>query len=408
MKYRHIILLIAGTIFYFLVNFQRTVIPGAIFNELQSGLGSNAGYITALGSAFMYIYATCQLVTGLFVDRKGGFRTILLGGFFFALGSLAFPFCKSLWPMYLSRAFTGLGASCVYLSMIKELTRLYPKKFTVLFGIFMCVGYAGSITAGRPFVGAINQFPWRSVLGSIGLLTVAVYIAYSATIISMPKPEKKTTPWSFKPLLMVYCNPKNRMLASFTCFNWGLYYTLLTVIGKKYLEDYCKMSTIDATWVITIMGALSAGFNCLSGILSHALGNRRRPFLIGGASLATVSYLLMSIALAFKFQSPFLCVLFFLVTLTASQSPVQVAAMHELNTPETGGVTVAVLNFTSYLMVALFSNLCGMLLECFPPTVVDDIKIYGANSYLLFFAFATLVSLFGLIRVRLLPECGKA
>lgn len=403
-KKRHIFLLVVGTLLYFTVNFQRTAVPGAIFDELQGDLNCPAGAITAMGSAFMYIYAICQLLTGLMADRFGGFRTILIGGFFFMVGSFGFPFAHSLWLLYLLRAFTGLGAACVYLSMIKEFTRLYPKKFTVLFGIFMFVGYMGSMAAGSPFVAAVHACDWRMLLAGLGLCITALYLSFAGTLFSCPKDAAVQAPFSIVPLLKVYANPLNRRLACYTAVNWGIYYTIMTVIGKKFLQDYCNMGMDAAALVITVMGIVSALFNFISGIASHAMGNRRRPFMFGGACLAVFCYLVICISLALNFKSPALAAIFLLVPLPGSVSPVQVALMHEMNAPESGGVTVAVLNFTAYLMVALFSNVCGFLLERFSPTIVDGVKIYGRGSYLLFFAFALAVVLFGLFNVRRLPE----
>lgn len=404
MKKRHIFLLLVVTLLYFFVNFQRTAVPGTIFNELQSDLNVNAGYVTALGSSFMYIYAFCQLLTGLVVKRYGGFRTILIGGFFFSLGSVLFPFSHALWQMYVLRAFAGLGASVVYLSMIDELSRLYPQQFTKLFGLFTCTGYVGSIAAGTPFVSALHYFPWRTLLAGIGLTIGALYLAFSGTSLTCQHPEIKKNSGSLKPILDFFRNPLNLKLAAFSSTNWGLYYTLLTVIGKKYLEDYCQMSVSAATAIITIMGALSAGHNCFVGFLAPRLHNRRLPFYRCASTTALLCYILMTVALVFHFRHPLLAVLFLATTPTASISPVQVAYTREINPTSNSAPAVATLNFLSYLFVALFSNLCGVMLDAFAPSLVEGIKVYGRNSYLLFFLFATLVSTIGFISIRRLPE----
>lgn len=407
MKIRHILILAAGMLLYFMVNFQRTAVPGAIFNDLQSELQVSAGYITALGSSFMYIYAMCQLLTGLMVDRYGGFRTIIVGGLLFTIGSLCFPFCKNLWMMYAFRFFTGLGASCVYLSMIKEIMRFDQKRFTTIFGFCMLIGYAGSIAAGAPFVSLIQHCYWRTLLAGIGLIITAVYVSFTSMAATFPKqPINKQVHFSIFPILNVFKNRNNIKFMTFASINWGLYYSLLTVIGIKYLEDYCKMSPMKATTVITIMGGLSAGYNCLSGILSTLWGNRRRPFVMFASISSALCYILMCIALVTGFKHPVLCVLFLVITLTASQSPITVAIYQELNPPESAGITQATSNFVSYMMVAIFSNICGFLLEVYPSTLVDGIKIYGANSYLLYFAFAAVTSIIGVIAVHSLPETG--
>ena len=84
-------LILLGSLFYFFANFQRIAIPGAVFDLLQEDLRVSAPYITAFGAIFMYIYAFNQLIIGILVERFGGFRIILAGGFILALGAILFP-----------------------------------------------------------------------------------------------------------------------------------------------------------------------------------------------------------------------------------------------------------------------------------------------------------------------------
>ena len=65
-------LIILGTVFYFVANFQRIAVPGAIFDILEQELNVGAPQITAFGAIFMYVYAFTQLLNGIFVDRYGG------------------------------------------------------------------------------------------------------------------------------------------------------------------------------------------------------------------------------------------------------------------------------------------------------------------------------------------------
>ena len=72
----HIALIVLGTILYFMANFQRVAIPGAIFDTLQLDLNLSAPYITSLGAVFMYAYALSLLVIGLLVDKFSGLNLI--------------------------------------------------------------------------------------------------------------------------------------------------------------------------------------------------------------------------------------------------------------------------------------------------------------------------------------------
>ena len=49
----HFSLIIIALLFYFIANFQRIAIPGAVFDILEQELSVAAPYITAFGAIFM-------------------------------------------------------------------------------------------------------------------------------------------------------------------------------------------------------------------------------------------------------------------------------------------------------------------------------------------------------------------
>ena len=128
-----LIILLIATFFYFIANFQRIAIPGAIFDVLTNDLSVSAFYVTAFGAVYMYIYAFSQLITGVLVDRFGGFRVILAGAIILFIGCLLFPLTSNLPVMYLSRALVGVGSSTFYLSIIRELKNVCSDKNFVIF-----------------------------------------------------------------------------------------------------------------------------------------------------------------------------------------------------------------------------------------------------------------------------------
>ena len=394
MKKNILFLLIAGSLLYFFVNFHRTAIPGQIFDELQGDLAlPNANYIAAIGASFMYVYALGQLLSGLMADRYGGFRTIFIGGALFAVGCAGTPFVNNFWMMAVLRALTGIGACFMYICMIQVLSQYCQKNFTVVFGFMMFFGYAGSIVAGSPFVACVNALGWRMSLAIIGFAILAIWALFAVLYKTVPKEPVKPVPFNLKPILNVFRRGQNVRYGLFHCINWGLFYTFLTVIGKKFLEDYCQMSAMAASTAITAMATLSAVSNLGSGILSRLAGNRRKPIMAGCAVLALVCNAVILASLFCGFRHWSLVIVLLLFTITANISPVQVAWVKEVNPPDQGGVTLATLNFAAYLCVALVSSAAGMLLEVFPAEIVEGIKVYGVNSYKLYFACATVVLL---------------
>ena len=76
--------------------FQRTALPGTIYNTLVNELGLSAVQMANLGASFIYTYAICQLISGVMVDHFCGVRVTLTGGLVFLAGSFLFPLCSSL------------------------------------------------------------------------------------------------------------------------------------------------------------------------------------------------------------------------------------------------------------------------------------------------------------------------
>ena len=189
-KKKQIILITVGVILYFFANIQRVAIPGAVFDLLQRDLNASAPYITALGSAFMYIYAICQLFIGISVDRFGGTRVIIFGSIFFFVGAILFPISNSLPLLYLSRILVGIGSSTIYLSLINEIKNTFSSKnFGLMLSVALFVGYMGGIFANAPFVLCVDKFGWREVLLFIGILTAAFSLLF--IFVGMSTEKKK-------------------------------------------------------------------------------------------------------------------------------------------------------------------------------------------------------------------------
>ena len=78
MKSRGSMLLFLPMLFLYASSyFQRTAVPGTIFNQLQSDLNLNAFQIAAMGASFVYIYALSQTFVGMLADKYGGDINIL-------------------------------------------------------------------------------------------------------------------------------------------------------------------------------------------------------------------------------------------------------------------------------------------------------------------------------------------
>ncbi len=402
----HFGLILLGSLFYFVANFQRIAVPGAIFDILEQELAVGAPQITAFGAIFMYVYAFTQLLNGIFVDRYGGYRVMAVGAIIMTVGCIIFPLTSNLPLMYFSRALLGLGGSMFYLSLIKELGLLFEEKdFGIALSFMLFIGYAGGIAANAPFVMAMRVLSWRELLLIIAGVVLVSVIAY---IILMPKAKlpEVNTQVSLKalPFQLVLHNKHNRALFTFACCNFGISYVIQTVIGKKFLEDFCMLTSAKAAVVLSIMAIVAAIFNIINASVCKLFHNHRVIFLKCASYITFFSLLAICIFIWLDIRTVFIAFIFCILAANASLSSLLVPVLYATNPKMISGTAVSILNFSYFMMVGLLGTATGYILNIFEPVRIGKTLVYSNNSYLLLFAVFLSLSIYEIYRAAKLSE----
>ncbi len=399
-------LIALGALFYFFANFQRIAIPGAIFDLLQHELNVSAPYITTFGAIFMYIYAFNQLVIGVLVDRYGGMRVMLTGGIILALGALLFPLSSNLMVMYLSRALVGLGSSTFYLSLIKELRGCFSdKNFGLAISVMLFIGYTGGIAANAPFVFMMKYMSWREILiilGCVLFIGVAIF-ALLTTKIKLPEINRNVKMRAL-PFRLVLHKKHNRNLFSFACCNFGISYAIQTIIGKKFLEDFCLMSSAKAAVVLSIMAVIAAVFNIVNASMCKLCHNHRVIFLKNASIITFSSLLIICVCLALNLRTDLIAVIFCVIAANASLTSLLVPVLHLTNRKMVSGTAVSIMNFCFFTMVGLLGTAMGFLLNLFEPEKRGNVMVYSNHSYLDVFGLFLILSIFEMYKAMKLSN----
>lgn len=392
----HFILILLASLFYFIANFQRIAIPGAVFDVLQQELSVTAPYITAFGAIFMYIYAFNQLIIGVLVDRFGGLRVILAGSIILALGCILFPLTSNLPLMYLSRALIGFGSSTFYLSLIKELKNIFSdKNFGLAISVMLCIGYMGGIAANAPFVMMMKIANWREILLAVAGVVVLSIVVFLLILPKVSLPQiNKSVKIRALPFRLVLHKRHNRNLFSFACCNFGISYVIQTIIGKKFLEDFCVLSSAKAATVLSIMAIVAAAANIINASICKLCHNHRVMFLKGASVVTFLCLLTVCILICFDIKTMFIAVIFCILAGNASLTSLLVPVLHLTNRKLVSTTAVSIMNFCFFMMVGILGTATGFLLNVFEPKKVGNVLVYGNNSYLLLFGVFLLLSTF--------------
>ena len=400
------ILIALGALFYFFANFQRIAIPGAVFDLLQQELAVSAPYITAFGAIFMYLYAVNQLIIGVLVDRYGGLRVMLTGGIILGIGALLFPISTNLPLMYFSRVLVGVGGSCFYLSLIRELRECFSdKNFGIAISVMLCIGYCGGIAANAPFVVMMKYMNWRTILvilASIILLGVLLFIILSFKV-KFPEINRNVKLRTL-PFRLVLHKKHNRNLFSFACCNFGISYAIQAIIGKKFLEDFCCMPTAKSAIVLSIMAVIAAAFNIINASVCKMCHNHRVLFLKNASIITFVSLLIICICLVFNIRTPLIAIIFCVLAANASLTSLLVPVLHLTNRKMVSGTAVSIMNFCFFTMVGLLGTAMGFLLNLFAPEKVGEVLVYTNKSYLAVFGLFFMISVFELYKAMKLSN----
>jgi predicted MFS family arabinose efflux permease len=400
-------------VIYGLAYFQRTGIPGTIFDELQHDFRLSASAVTALGSVFVYVYASLQLLAGMAADRYGGRKTLLFGSLVMCVGAALFPVAHSASLLFIARILIGFGSSFVYLSIVKEVDTLFSARhFASLLGLSMLASYAGNIAATLPFERAVHAFGWRMSLGVVaGLTTLAVAVAWFV-LRRLPPSHTKQTRWSLRPVWDVLRNRRSRPILICGLINFPILFVIQGVLGKKFLQDVAGMSSAGAAFFVLVMGCVCGLAAVCGGPVLRWTHQRRKPVVL----IATVAILaatgLMLSAVILRAPGWVYLVGYALLACSILGLPANSAIMKEVNRPDAVAATISVLNTVVYVGVGVLGNLTGFILDRFAAQsqTVGARVVYPPAAYATLFAFLTILALVStLITVLQIPEThGRA
>lgn len=399
--------------FYASSYFQRTVIPGTVFNDLQVDYALSGTMIAGMGSAYICVYAFCQLIIGILADKYGGIRVITWAGIILCIGALGFPLVcgNTIWHlilMYFMRVLCGIGSSGMFLSILREIDHLFGRKnFSVLFGIMYFVGYGGGMCGTLPFAMLKTHYHWNHILIAAGLITVVLYLLFLFVKRNVEQVPIRPVPFSFRPLLYLLKNPYSWLLMFNCSVGFSCYFVIQTVFGMKFLLDFAKLSERAASATIFALTLISMTALLTGGILTRLMKNRRKPLIVVSCSITLFSSILMLVSILFRLPPLCFAAAYCLFALASGTSITLTMLIQELNSKDCMTQAAGLLNMSGYMTVAIFSILIGLLLDSFvdPGTFAGGkAVIYPAKAYATLFGLLLIPTTASFLIACFLPE----
>jgi sugar phosphate permease len=178
-----------------IISFFHRFAPAAFAGTLTREFGTSAAALGTLAALNLYVYTAMQIPAGVLIDRLGNRICVSAGTLAAAAGSVVFALAPTLTVAYLGPLLMGLGASTVFVGIMKSNTLWFsPAHYGVMAGVTMLLANIGSIAAAGPSAVLLRWFDWRIVFLAVGVL--ALLLAVGVYLLVQDRPEDADfMPW---------------------------------------------------------------------------------------------------------------------------------------------------------------------------------------------------------------------
>jgi MFS family permease len=360
--------------FLYILSLFYRVSSGIIAPSLITDLHLTAETLGVLGGAFFYSFALFQVVLGPLLDRVGPRMVIPSCAFIGALGSLLFALAQSFFVATIGRVFMGLGMAAMLMGSLKVFTLHFPRNsFSTLAGLFVSVGYVGSMLAASPLAYVASKTDWRVTFIWTALFTALLGLL-SFLILErrevLPSDHTSTTPE--QPNLrvsgrLILGSLSFWQIAAVAFFRYGTFVSLQGVWLGMYLMDARGLSPVQAGNVLILLSIGNACGGPIGGMIVDRSSYSEKQVILAGLSLYCLA--LFSLTGVWNIESvQFYMALSFCIGFFHAAGTLLYAHVKELFPISIAGTAMAWVNFFVILGGAILTTLFGKIVGLFPRT----------------------------------------
>jgi len=357
----------------------RAGVPGMVFDRIRESLHITAAQTSGISSAGVFGCMAFLGISGVLIDRFGWRKVILAGIVLQVAGEWLLYTFTSLPVVYAGAFINGGGRTIGYLTLLKFLDTEFDRKyFSVLIGIFYIFSYGGTLLGSSPFESLATDHSWQTVLRWANHLTTACGVAVALCMLASARPDhaasevrtsaRKQFPW--KDLLRQLRKPP--CLGVFYCAATGIviYWSCLSVFGKKYLSDVCG-SNASAIGTMNTLVMIEMIF---AGSVSFLFGNRRKVFQSVGCILLAAG---CAVLFGGTFLNPGKALLtaragFLLLGAGYGFTCIHISACREFVPAAFAASAIAFVNFCANVFIITLSQVAGSIFDKFK--VADSLQ----------------------------------
>ena len=395
---------------YIIVFFHRLSI-GVVRQELVDTFNISGTTFANIGSTYFYAYMVMQIPSGILADSLGARKTVTIGTFMAAIGSIMFGLAPNLPMLFLGRLIVGIGVSVVFIAILKTQSQWFrEREFATMTGLTSLFGNLGGMLAQTPLVFMVAYFTWRTtfvIFGAISLVVAALcylFVRNSPKEMGFPTIQEiegiKTeaaaqvkAPALMEGLVKTLSNwrtwPNFFLFIGF----YGPFVALSGTWGQSYLmEVYGLAAETAPNYLLVSVLGLAIG-SIVIGRISDSLRRRKLPMIISG-SIYVASWALVVLWNGGKPPIGILYPLYFVLGFTCSIFLLGLACAKEVNHPSIAGISTSVVNIGGFLGAAIIPPILGRVFDTYKGVLEPTMLYQKAFMYCLIAAAISFIFTF--------------
>lgn len=245
---------------------------------IRAELGLSLGQMGLLLSAFLWVYAVCQLPIGGLVDRIGPRRLLGIGLVVWSLAQMAGGLASSFGFFIVARAVLGIGEAPQFPSAARVVSNWFPLRSRgTPTGIYNAASPLGSALAPLCLSFVVVSFNWRWAFIATGMLGLVVAVIWFALY---RDPDKSQMTEAERRYLDEGCQSAGEVPSKLTFAEWRGLFSYATTWGMLIgFFGSVYLNWVYLTWLpgyLTIerhMGLIHTGFAASVPFLCGIVGS---------------------------------------------------------------------------------------------------------------------------------------
>ena len=161
--------------------------------EASARFGADGTLLSMFGVVQLGTYAAAQIPAGLFLDRLGPRRMLVLGALTMTAGQLLLALATDIPTALAARMLTGVGDAATLVSVVRLIATWFPfRQVPVFTQLATMIGQFGQAVAAVPFLALLLAAGWTAAWASLAFLLLLGMLLVIAFVRDSP-PEQTGT-----------------------------------------------------------------------------------------------------------------------------------------------------------------------------------------------------------------------